>query len=276
MFYNSQCRDLIRVHDSLSKKKNIKVYTCKQGFVNTVVYHRKGKSRTAGHKSSRADISLECTNRFAILSEHENHWCDLDNDKAHIGSSTKNSVINATVGRSHRNRKRQRSGECLPQSIMNIMKYQIDSNSQDGDIITGCDKGEDHRSVTSIIENVSNNLVQKSSVSSSKVVKKDSPVKGISESDLQGIISGMDDHESSSRCSIDVNNSDGIVKATLEGSNIVKRVNILDITNKSKDLLCSLAQQDEPFGFLPINDLDTFNNSVTILHTQISINLGRI
>ena len=85
----------------------------------------------------------------------------------------------------------------------------------------------------------------------SEQIHSHSPVKGMIEDNFQDvdIMGDVGDQEGSIRCNIDTSDTDSLVTATLEGSNIIKRVNIFDITNKSNDLLRSLAQQDEPFWF---------------------------
>ena len=58
--------------------------------------------------------------------------------------------------------------------------------------------------------------------------------------------------------------SKDIVRATHEGSTLVKKINIYDIRDKCKDLSKAISQQQGVYGFLPINDLSPLPTDISL------------
>ena len=59
-------------------------------------------------------------------------------------------------------------------------------------------------------------------------------------------------------------NSQSIIEATVAGNGCIKRVNVNNIANKSEDLKLCLQQQNNPLGFLPINNLSYGSRNLSL------------
>ena len=67
-FYNSECKNLISLHDRLKSKKKSCIYVESKGDISTVICHRKGKSSTSKIQNLQ-QVEISCTNRFASLAD---------------------------------------------------------------------------------------------------------------------------------------------------------------------------------------------------------------
>ena len=56
---------------------------------------------------------------------------------------------------------------------------------------------------------------------------------------------------------------------TKQGKPLAKKVNVLDIVDKSRDLQLCLSQQYQPFGFLPITNLCQFGNKFSSIPNEV-------
>ena len=76
------------------------------------------------------------------------------------------------------------------------------------------------------------------------------------------------------KVNIDVSDSNSIEKLSRAGNPVVKKVNVINIKNKCKDLNLCLVQQYKPLGFLPITDCVLFILNSNLKCSKTSLYLG--
>ena len=248
------------------KCKNTKKYNEKSGNIVTLLVHRKGKS-SSSTKSTTIHTSTSCKNRFQIFSDIELSGSYMDHCNKNVNHS-KHKTRNAAGkrGKNHGN------GQDVHQNI----KDKVYVNTKVNEALGKKDNVRQKKclikhSLEDRVDNHDTVLEQSCSVDNNKQVHID---------DTETNDTFLDRNIENQTFSKDSLNSDllgecvdydnkplyskDIVRATHEGSTLVKKINVYDIRDKCKDLSKAIIQQQGVYGFLPINDLLPLPTDVTL------------